>query len=334
MGKAAIVTKQYMQNNVVFADAVNYFIYGGEPIIQAEDLTPLDSAEVTVPEDAKQRILPKERIRDNIKCLTAMTDGQTVYALIGIENQTEIHYAMPVRNMVYDAISYAGQVSRIASEHWKNGDLADGNKGEYLSGFDKEDRILPVFTLVIYFGPERWDGPTSLHEMFEPQDPKLLNLVSDYQVHLIVPEELSEKDLERFHSDLREVLAFIKHSKDAERLKQLLTENPRYQEMDYAAAQVINECTHSGMKIRRRKERKVDMCKAIDDMRKEAYQGGEKRGENLFASLTSSLLKDSRLEDLQKATEDIDCRRLLYREYGLAPVVAEEPAKYVADIHC
>ncbi len=58
---------------------------------------------------------------------------------------------------------------------------------------------------------------------------------------------------------------------------------------------------------------------------------GEKRGENLFVSLTSSLLKDCRLEDLQKATEDVDYRRLLYREYGLAPVVAEEPAEYIVE---
>ena len=32
------------------------------------------------------------------------------YVLLGIENQTRIHYAMPVRNIIYDALQYGKQV--------------------------------------------------------------------------------------------------------------------------------------------------------------------------------------------------------------------------------
>ena len=40
------------------------------------------------------------------------------YVLYGAENQAEIHYAMAVRNNLYDALEYAGQVSRL-SHDWQ-----------------------------------------------------------------------------------------------------------------------------------------------------------------------------------------------------------------------
>ena len=38
MGKTDAITKQYMEDNQVFADAFNYLIYGGREVIQAERL--------------------------------------------------------------------------------------------------------------------------------------------------------------------------------------------------------------------------------------------------------------------------------------------------------
>lgn len=32
-------------------------------------------------------------------------------AILAVENQERIHYAMPVRTMIYDGLSYAGQIS-------------------------------------------------------------------------------------------------------------------------------------------------------------------------------------------------------------------------------
>lgn len=37
----------------------------------------------------------------------------------GAENQTEIHYAMAVKNNLYDALEYAGQVAEAAKSHRK-----------------------------------------------------------------------------------------------------------------------------------------------------------------------------------------------------------------------
>ncbi len=279
MGKAAIVTKQLMQKNEFFADVVNFWIYGGEQKIQPEDLKAMDSVEVTVPVGKEQKNLPIERIRDTLKMLTAMSDGQVIYAIIGIENQTRVHYAMPVRNMVYDALSYAAQVSKKTSEHRKEKKDERIGSEEYLSGFYKNDRLLPVITLTVYFGEEEWNAPTSLYEMLDVHDKEVLTWVSDYRIPLIDPHQLTDEELNLFQSELREVLLYIKYSGDSAKIRQLLQENPRYSEMDYAAVQVINECTHTRMKLGNRKEEKVNMCKAIDDMKREAYDQGEKIGE-------------------------------------------------------
>lgn len=68
---------------------------------------------------------------------------------------------MPVRNIIYDALQYGKQVSEVAKKHKNQGDRKGHNKGEYLSGFYKEDRIRPVVTLVVHFGADEWDGPVS-----------------------------------------------------------------------------------------------------------------------------------------------------------------------------
>lgn len=51
--------------------------------------------------------------------------------------------------------------------------------------------------------------------------------------------------------------------------------------------------------------------------REEGREEGLAEGERYFAALTQCLLKDSRLDDLMKATQDQMFREALYREYGI-----------------
>ena len=115
----------------------------------------------------------------------AKMDNTAAYLLLGIENQAHIHYAMPVRDMLYDAVQYSNQVEIIAKSHRKERDLNRNitsdkeraikiNSDEFLSGFYKEDHLLPVITLVIYWSADEWDGPKSIHEMLNVKDGRLL----------------------------------------------------------------------------------------------------------------------------------------------------------------
>ena len=58
-----------------------------------------------------------QKTRDVIKSVVAMMDKSTAYLLLAIENQSNIHYAMPVKNMVYDALQYAKQVEEAIVSH-------------------------------------------------------------------------------------------------------------------------------------------------------------------------------------------------------------------------
>ena len=49
-----------------------------------------------------------------------MKSSNSFFVILGIENQTDIHYAMPVRNMLYNALTYYEQVEEIASYNKEN----------------------------------------------------------------------------------------------------------------------------------------------------------------------------------------------------------------------
>ena len=117
MGKVDTVTKKYLRQSSVFADIFNFYLYEGRQVINPEQLRELDPAELSVPYGADQRGEPVQRYRDLFKALSAMEDQRAAYLLLGIESQDEVHYAAPVRNLLYDALQYARQVDETARIH-------------------------------------------------------------------------------------------------------------------------------------------------------------------------------------------------------------------------
>jgi len=51
--------------------------------------------------------------------------------------------------------------------------------------------------------------------------------------------------------------------------------------------------------------------------REEGIKEGLEKGSELMAALTRVLLSENRIEDLKRASEDIDFRKELYEEYGI-----------------
>ena len=102
---------------MIFADAFNQYLYHGNQKIDPAQLTELDTAEIVVPYGADGASVPEQKYRDVLNLLCAMTDGKTAYCVMGIENQTEIHYALPVKNGIYDFLQLSHQVSKAASSH-------------------------------------------------------------------------------------------------------------------------------------------------------------------------------------------------------------------------
>ncbi len=290
--RADTITKDYISDTTVFADIFNFYIYGGDQVIRPEQLEERDSTEIALPYGADGAAVPVQRFRDAQKLYAAMTDGNLEYVLYGIEAQSEIHYAAAVKNNLYDAIEYASQVEEAARSHRRAmkqareqedtdsvAEQKKPNSGEFLSGFWKTDYLIPSVTVMLYFAPDAWDGPLSLFDMMEVKDPRIFSFIDNYHVRLIAPAQMTDEEIMKFRSSLREVMFFIKYSKDRENLNRVLKANEkRFREVERRAADVIEAITNSGLKYDESEEA-VDVCQAIQEIRKEERRLGEQDGE-------------------------------------------------------
>ena len=279
MSRIDTETKNYMSDNNHFADAFNFLIYDGEPVIDPGALRPLDSTEIVIPYGNEARV-PEQKYRDVLKLWQAMTDGKTIYAVLGTEIQSKIHYAMPVKDGLYDFMHYATQVEEAKKSYKDQNGKQEKYKltsEEFLSGFRKEDRLMPVITLAIYMGPFEWDGPMSIHEMLSTKDEHLLRFVPDYRINLIAPARIGNEDFLKFKTDLGKVLQYVKYSEDDEKLLEITGEGDRFRNIDEDSANLINITTGSKLQYEA-KGGHVDMCKAIEDMRKHSREEGERSG--------------------------------------------------------
>ena len=113
--------------------------------------------------------------------------------------------------------------------------------------------------------------------MLSTKNEHLLRFVPDYRIHLIAPAHMADEDFLKFQTDFGQVLQYIKYSKDKEKLYQVTHEGNRFQELDEDSANLINAITGSKLKLKV-EGGKVNMCTAIDEMRKESRNEGIKEG--------------------------------------------------------
>ena len=150
MGKIDTLTKEYMKRPTIFADVFNQFLYHGQQVIKPDRLVELDTTEIAVPYGTDQVPVPEQRYRDVAKMLMAMTDGRVAYCILAVENEAKIHYAVPVKNGLYDFLQLAHQVAKASESHKKSESKKyKPSRDEFLSGFYKNDRLLPVVTIVV-----------------------------------------------------------------------------------------------------------------------------------------------------------------------------------------
>ena len=293
MGTKDTITKDYMADNRIFADVFNHMLYKGKNIIDPDTLHPLDTTALAAPYGSGTSEVPVQKFRDEFKSLNVMHDDSRIYLLLGIENQSEPHFAMPVKNMVYDALEYAGQVENSARSHREAKQWPSTS-----TGFYKDDRLIPVITTVVYFGSDTWNAPRSLHEMLFVQDPEILSMVPDYRINLFSPAEIKDEELDKLQSNLKEVMLFIKYSKDKRKLQELTSQTPGFQSLELKAARVIDSITGINLRFTET-EGRVNMCQAVQEMCDDARAEGHQEQAMLTAQ---RMLQDPRFspEDISK----------------------------------
>lgn len=176
--KSDVIFKEFWRNNERFADLFNAVVFGGREVIKPEILQEIDVdvSGVIQMKDYKETLT---RIRDVVK----KTAYGTEFVVLGVESQQHIHYAMPLRHMIYDAMSYLKEYQELTRKCGKD----DGKKttDEFLSSMKKNERLHPVITLTIYYGEKEWDGPHCLRDMIVEMPEEIDSIFSDYKMNLL-----------------------------------------------------------------------------------------------------------------------------------------------------
>ncbi len=247
-------------------------------------------------------IFTVKKARDIIKGVNIKSVGNVTYALLGIENQSLIHYAMPVRNLLYDALNYASQVSEIEKDIRKNGKGL--SRAEFLSGFTKGHKIYPVVTLVINWDSKKCDGPNRLSEMFAETDPSILKYVDDYVIKLLDPHDIT--DFSKFNSALGDVFEFIKEQRNESFLVDKLKEKGNSWELDVDSVNVINAFAGANISTEFEKEGVVDMCRATEALVEKGIVKGLEKGEviKLIKMVCRKIEKGKSVEGIAEDLEE------------------------------
>lgn len=277
MSDKDIISIDYFEDNERFADLINGYLFEGREIIRSEDFRESDS-KVSRIQKMTDGSNAQAVVRDVVKYLQV----HLKIMMIILQNQSDIHYAMPVRIMNEEAAGYHKQWRRIAREHKRKRDLKGA---EYLSGFSSKDRLMPLATIVVYFGQKPWDGPRNLSSMLNMDGiPKnLRNIIADYPIHVL--EVRRFQNIERFRTDLQVVFGFLQNTENRENLTAYVQANQKqFENLEQDAFQLIRVMSHSP-ELNNIKSTcmtdsgGVNMCKAIQDMIHEGERRGEKRGE-------------------------------------------------------
>lgn len=166
--------KDFFSDNEMVADVFNTYMFG-EVVLKPEDLQSIDTACSDTVEQAKgMEVLG--RYRD----ISRKASMGAQYVILGIENQDKVHYAMPLRVMLYDVLGYTAECKSLGASQ----DVKKWTTDEFLSKLEKGTKITPIFTIVFYTGEQAWDGPRSLYDMLDMDD-WLKEYVPDYPIHVI-----------------------------------------------------------------------------------------------------------------------------------------------------
>lgn len=267
------VSKSYFSNPERFAQVCNNELFGGEKMIRPEYLKNLDTAEFKTMGLERREVEAVWKNRDILK----VYGDEMILAVLGIENQNEVHYAMPLRNMLYDVLNYEAQRSVLQKQHRIRKDL---NQERYVSGMSETDRLIPVFTLVIYYGEKPWDGPRNLQDMLDiPKElEQYRDKIADYRINLL--DIHSMEDLENYSGELKALLGFIKYQNDKTAFADFIRQNHEiYRRLSPETVQAVSVLGNiSQLEIffetEQEDKEELNMCRAFDEMLEDKFQEG------------------------------------------------------------
>ena len=259
MPKTDEALRDFFTDNAVFADLFNTCVFGGRELLRKEDIGEEDTvlcASVTAEGDTKK----VRKYRDIVRKATV----NAKYVILGVENQSKVHYAMPLRIMLYDALGYTEECKKLGAEQ----DIHKWTVDEYLSKVSKGTKLAPVITLVLYTGEHEWDGPKSLYDMLDI-DEAIMPFVSNYPINVIDVGHDRERSFQT--AELRELFHTLKSiysgSGECDR-----------EQISRKILSLSGILAGSYELYRIGEGEKVEMCKVLDEIKERGIREGKAEG--------------------------------------------------------
>ena len=260
MGTKDTTQKRLEDFEDIFADISNVLLYDGEDVIKENELETIT---------AKGTYTVEKQIHEVERDVAKRWKHHSLHiSLIGLENQTDPDYKMPMRVICYDGASYRAQLN------------AEESKKTY-----------PVITLVLYMGTEkRWTAPKQLTDCFK-YDERLGKFISNYKINVVELAWLSDEQIMKFKTEFRNFVELLrdtrlgrkpqyspiqlKHVHELLQLMRVMSGNDEYE-------QLLNQTTNN-LKQNKLKGDELTMKKIVslgfDEARAEAMAEGLAKGE-------------------------------------------------------
>ena len=266
-----MILKDFWENKERFADLFNAVLFDGEQVLKPDNLDDAGTEKSSVVKIG-QYVDTVKRVFDVVK----KTANGIDFVILGIENQQKVHYAMPLRHMLGDALSYFKESKLIETKNRKEHALETSE--EFLSGLKKTDRLHPVISLCIYYGDDDWDGPLSLVDMLEIPE-GFETAISNYEMHLI---EVKKSEKLKFHNEdvrmLFEICRMI-YERKIDKINAVYDQRGIDTDIFLAVGAVTNSQRMINKALEAEREgTQMTMCKALQEWEEQCTASGEAKG--------------------------------------------------------
>lgn len=286
MGTKDTTQKRLEDFEDIFADISNVLLYDGEDVIKENELET-----VTV----KDTYTVEQQIHEVERDVAKRWRHHSLHiSLIGLENQTDPDYKMPLRVICYDGASYRAQLNA-----------------------EEPKKTYPVITLVLYMGTEKhWTAPKQLTDCFK-YDERLSKFISNYKINVVELAWLSDEQIMKFKTEFRNFVELLrdtrlgrkpqyspiqlKHVHELLQLMRVMSSNDEYE-------QLLKQTTNN-LKQKKLKGDEITMKKIVslgfDEARAEARAAGLAEGEaqEKFATAKRMLALGKSLQDIMLITD-------------------------------
>ena len=278
MGAKDKALKRYLSEFNVIADIFR-LAFGADGLsVDPAKLTDLDSVQVmaTQPKaggkNVKKESSYRERIHDGVATMEAEFGESAVRLVLGVEGQTKVSQAMPLRMLQYE-----DQTMTFFAERMAVNVRSGAAPGDWFAGWP-EGAVLPSpLSVTLYTGAGEWTGPRSLREMQGSIPEALSRRMADIPLNIVTFKDICEHDPDGFLSDIGVVAAYIYHERNSDKLQELIETKEKFRHLSRKGFDVIN--THRKLAITMTEDmEEIDMHYAEQEWQRKAVKRGIDEG--------------------------------------------------------